>query len=188
MTRQEVTELAKKFEKKLKKIKVVAFDIDGILTDGSVFWNGDDIGWNRLGNTSDGYMMKVLQKAGLKVGVISGGDSISVDKRYRENLGLDFVFKGNEDKLVALNEILSWGYDESEVLFMGDEFFDLPVLQRVGFSATVPIASFEIQEQVDYVTQRESGKGCAREVMDILRVCQGIKPEVPGLLGNRSVF
>ena len=71
---------------------------------------------------------------------------------------------------------------------MGDEFFDLPVLQRVGFSATVPSASFEIQEQVDYITKTESGKGCAREVMDILRVCQDIKPQVPGLLKDRSVF
>ena len=181
MNRARVEELAKKYHDKLSKIKVCAFDIDGILTTGHVFWNGDDIGWNRMGHISDGYMMKVLQKAGLKVGVITGGDSLSVDKRYEESLKLDFIFKGNEDKLIALDKILAWGFKADEVLFMGDEFFDLPVLQRVGFSATVPNASFEIQEQVDYVTSKNSGQGCAREVMDILRVCQGIIPGVEGL-------
>lgn len=65
-----------------------------------------------------------------------------------------------------------------EILYMGDELFDIPLLRKAGFSATVPNTCEEVKEVVDYVTIRESGKGCAREVMDLLRYAQGIEPVV----------
>ena len=67
---------------------------------------------------------------------------------------------------------------DDEVLYMGDEFFDLPLLKRVGFSATVPDASLEIQNEVDYITKKEGGRGAAREVIDLLRWSQGIVPKI----------
>lgn len=171
-------ETAKKFEAKLKKIKVVAFDLDGILTDGHLWWAGEEVGWNRTFYIYDGYGMKLLMKSGIKVGVITGGDSVSVTKRV-DLLKLDFLFKGKEDKREAFLEIMK-RYDVSaeEILYMGDEHFDIPLLKKAGFSATVPNTGEEVKAVVDYVTIKESGKGCAREVIDLLRYAQGIEPRV----------
>jgi 3-deoxy-D-manno-octulosonate 8-phosphate phosphatase (KDO 8-P phosphatase) len=73
---------------------------------------------------------------------------------------------------------LAKGHKDEEILYMGDEFFDMPLLKRVGFSATVEGASPEVQKIVDYVTITPSGEGCVREVIDILRLAQGIVPHV----------
>lgn len=167
------------FSEKLKKIKVALFDLDGILTDGQLIWVGEEVGWTRKFNAIDGYGMKVLMEAGLKVGVITGGNSKSVIERFEVNLPIDYVYAGNEDKRQAYLDIQSKGFKDEEILYMGDEFFDLPLLKRAGFSATVPHASIEIQDVVDYVTTRDGGYGAAREVIDMLRFVQGIVPEVP---------
>ena len=171
-------ETAKKFEAKLKKIKVVAFDLDGILTDGHLWWAGEEVGWNRTFYIYDGYGMKLLMKSGIKVGVITGGDSVSVKKRV-DLLKLDFLYKGKEDKREAFLEIMSrYNVSADEILYMGDEHFDIPLLKKAGFSATVPNTGEEVKAVVDYVTVKESGKGCAREVIDLLRYAQGIEPQV----------
>jgi len=172
--KKSLRDLAIKFESKLLKIKVCLFDIDGILTNGTISWEGEDIGFNRSTHVLDGYGLKMLMEAGLKVGVISGGDSIGMRKRFNENLKLDFTYFGNEDKRDAYKQILALGYKDDEILFMGDEFIDLPILKRAGFSATVPNASLEIQEAVDYITYREAGDACAREVIDLVRYAQKI--------------
>jgi 3-deoxy-D-manno-octulosonate 8-phosphate phosphatase (KDO 8-P phosphatase) len=169
---------AKKFETKLKKIKVVAFDLDGILTDAKIWWASEEVGFNRTFNIYDGYGMKVLMKAGIKVGVITGGNSVSVTKRTTQ-LGLDFCYAGNEDKREAFKDLLTrYAVNADEILYMGDELFDLPLLKKSGFSATVPNTSDEVKEAVDYVTIRTSGEGCAREVIDLLRYAQGIHPDL----------
>jgi 3-deoxy-D-manno-octulosonate 8-phosphate phosphatase (KDO 8-P phosphatase) len=169
--------IAKKFESKLKKIKVVIFDLDGILTDAHVWWASEEVGFNRTFNIYDGYGMKVLMKAGLKVGVITGGNSVSVQKRV-EQLGLNFCYAGNEDKRAAFVDVLKkYNVEADEILYMGDELFDIPLLKKSGFSATVPNTCEEVLEIVDYVTKRESGKGCAREVIDLVRYAQNIHPE-----------
>lgn len=174
----DLREVCKQFESKLKKIKVALFDVDGILTDGRIFWGSNEVGFNRFFQTRDGYGFKVLMRANLKVGIITGGDSIGVAKRF-EGLGVDYIYKGNEDKRAAFDEILERAnVTEEEVLYMGDEFFDLPLLKRAGFAATVPEASIEIRESVDYVTHFSGGRGCAREVIDLLRHAQGIVPEI----------
>jgi 3-deoxy-D-manno-octulosonate 8-phosphate phosphatase (KDO 8-P phosphatase) len=165
---------AEKFKAKLSKIKVCIFDIDGILTDGKISWEGEDVGFNRSTHALDGHGLKMLMNAGLKVGVISGGDSIGVRKRFVENLKVSFAYFGNEDKRESYKKVLAMGYKDEEILYMADEFIDLPILRRVGFSATVPNASLEIQEAVDYITFREAGDACAREVIDILRYAQNI--------------
>jgi 3-deoxy-D-manno-octulosonate 8-phosphate phosphatase (KDO 8-P phosphatase) len=153
--------------------------LDGILTNGQLYWSGEEVGYNRFFHALDGFGLKMLMKAGLKVGVISGGDSLGVYKRFQENLGLDYVYLGDEDKRHAYEKVLAQGHKDHEILYMGDEFFDLPILKRVGFSASVPEASHEVQEQVDYVTWKSSGQGCAREVVDLVRYAQGISPDIP---------
>jgi 3-deoxy-D-manno-octulosonate 8-phosphate phosphatase (KDO 8-P phosphatase) len=169
---------AKKHEAKLKKIKVLAFDLDGILTDSHVWWASEEVGFNRTFCIYDGYGMKLLMKAGLKVGVITGGNSVSVTRRT-EQLGLNFCYAGNEDKRAAFLDLMTkYSVKADEILYMGDELFDLPLLLKAGFSATVPNTTEEVKEKVDYVTIRESGKGCAREVIDLVRYAQGIEPQL----------
>jgi 3-deoxy-D-manno-octulosonate 8-phosphate phosphatase (KDO 8-P phosphatase) len=174
----DLRELSKAYENKLKKIKVCLFDVDGILTNGKIFWASEEVGFNRQFHTHDGYGLKMLMRAGLKVGIITGGNSIGVRKRF-EGLGIDYLYMGNEDKRASYDKVLKEaGVTEEETLYMGDEFFDLPILKRAGFSATVPNASVEIRDAVDYVTIRESGDACVREVIDMLRHVQGIVPEI----------
>lgn len=174
----ELREISKQYDEKLKKIKLCIFDVDGILTDGRVYWAGEEVGFNRFFHVHDGYGMKILSQAGIEIGIITGGDSLGVVQRFKQ-LGVKHVYMGNEDKRSALEDILEkTGITAEETLYMGDEFFDLPVLQRVGFAATVPNASDEVREAVDYVTRRESGRACAREVMDMLRYAQNITPEI----------
>lgn len=170
--------IAKKFSAKLLPIKICLFDIDGILTNGGITWDGDAVGFNRTTHAQDGWGMKFLQRNGIKVGVISGGDGPSLRKRFIDNLKLDFVFLGNEDKRDAYKEILALGYKDENILYMGDEFIDLPIIKRAGFSATVPNSSCEIQEAADYITFRESGDASAREVIDLLRYAKNLKIDI----------
>lgn len=176
---------AKKHKEKLEKIKVVAFDIDGVLTPGHIWYAGEEVGFNRSTHASDGYALKLLMKNGLKVGVISGGESLGVKKRFIENLKLDFAYLGDEDKRDAFQRILDMGFKADEVLFMGDEFFDIPLMKGAGFSATVPHASHEIKFYADYVTHRTGGDGAVREVIDIIRYARGIVPDVLDLDGSK---
>ncbi|MBL7666236.1 MAG: HAD hydrolase family protein [Bacteriovoracaceae bacterium] len=168
------------FKAKLAKIKVALFDVDGILTNGHIYFQGGEIGFNRFFHVQDGYGLKLLMDAGIKVGIITGGDSVGVKKRF-ELLDVDYLYTGNEDKRAAFNDIVKQtGAKDDEILYMGDEFFDLPLLKRSGFSATVPHSSLEIREQVDYVTYREGGEGAVREVIDMLRYAQNIEPKITG--------
>lgn len=153
---------------KLEKIKVVLFDVDGVLTDGHLFWGGEDVGWARLFHACDGYGLKLLQKEGFKVGVITAGNSKSIHKRFIEDLKLDYVFSGDENKLKAYETILDDGYRDEELFYMGDELLDLPLLKRVGLSATVSHACWQVKEAVNYVAVRPPGQACARELMDII--------------------
>jgi 3-deoxy-D-manno-octulosonate 8-phosphate phosphatase (KDO 8-P phosphatase) len=174
----DLREIARLYCDKLEKIKLCLFDVDGILTDGRIFWASEEVGFNRQFHTHDGYGMKILMQAGLEVGIITGGDSLGVKKRF-EALGINYLYMGNEDKRKAFAQILEKAKVlPEEVLYIGDEFFDLPILKQVGFSATVPSASIEIREVVDYVTIRDSGHGCAREVIDLVRHAQKIVPKI----------
>lgn len=172
-------EAMKPFESKLKKIKVALFDVDGVLTNSQVFWAGEDIGFGRLFDIQDGYGIKVLQNAGIKVGIITGGDNVSVDERFK-HLGVDYFYKGSMDKSAAYLEIREKeNVQDENILYMGDEFFDIPLLEQAGFAATVPMCSVEVKNCVDYVTQRNGGHGAVREVVDMVRHAQGIVPSWP---------
>ncbi|HAZ14368.1 MAG: hypothetical protein A2X86_19260 [Bdellovibrionales bacterium GWA2_49_15] len=174
--------IALKFKSKLEPIKVALFDVDGVLTDGRVFYHGEEVGYNRLFNVRDGYGLKMLREAGIKVGVITGGNSLGVIKRFTENLTVDYFFMGSEDKRGPYLKVLAEGYTDEQILYMGDEFFDLPLLERAGFSSAPRTASAEVLEQVDYVPHSWPGNGAVREVIDLLRYAQGIVPPIPGFL------
>ncbi|MCK5883119.1 MAG: HAD hydrolase family protein [Bacteriovoracaceae bacterium] len=174
---RDIRAAAVEHEEKLKKIKVFLCDVDGILTNGQIYWGGEEIGFNRFFHALDGYGLKLLKKGGIKVGIVTGGDSVGVKMRA-SNLTLDYSFVGNEDKREAFKQVIADGYDPSEILYIGDELFDIPLLKKAGFSATVENSSHEVRECVDYITERDGGQGCVREVVDLVRYAQNIKPQV----------
>lgn len=175
-------EVVKRFQSKLGSIKCLLFDVDGVLTDGRIFYMGDEVGWNRFFHVRDGYGLSSLIQMGLKVGIISGGDSVGLKKRFLENLKLDknLLFFGNEDKREAYLRVKeSCGLRDEEILYMGDELFDIPILVKAGFSATVQEAGMEVKDVCDYVAKTPAGMGAAREVMDLVRLAKGLNVSIP---------
>ncbi|HRK01742.1 MAG TPA: HAD hydrolase family protein [Oligoflexia bacterium] len=161
-------QLPSSVQKRLKKIKLLALDIDGVMTDGRVFWV-EGTGWTRQFSVKDGYGIKLIMKAGIDVAIISGGDSKSV--RERANwLGIKHVYLGDENKIIAFDKIKKdTGLSSDQIAFVGDDLFDIPVLERVGFSATVPHAVPEVCAIVDYITRDIGGYGAVREICDLIR-------------------
>lgn len=157
-----------KLKSKIRKLKCLILDVDGVLTDGRIFWLKGQ-GWTRQYHVQDGYGIKLLQKSGFPVAIFSGGDSEDLRERIKV-LGIDHAYIGNENKLIALEDFKKkTGFKESEMAFIGDELFDIPVLERVGFSATVPHAVDAVKTSVDYVTKKEGGMGAVRELIEMIR-------------------
>ena len=158
-------------QKKLRQIRLLILDVDGVMTDGRVFWL-EGLGWTRHFHVKDGYGLKLLMRSGVQVAVISGGDSKDVRTRM-EFLKIPYVFLGDEDKVKALDKIIEkTGLGQEQMAFMGDDLFDIPVMERVGFSASVPDAMEEVKEKVDYITQTAGGWGAVREIADAIRKSQ----------------
>lgn len=158
---------------RLKRVKLLILDIDGIMTDGRIFWL-DGHGWTRYFHVRDGYGLKLLMKSGIQVAAVSGGDSKDVRTRM-EFLKIPHVFLGDEDKLKALDKIIhASGFSENQMAFMGDDLFDIPVIKRVEFSATVPQAVEQVKSCVHYITEAAGGWGAVREVTDAIMRAQGL--------------
>lgn len=152
---------------KLEKIRLLLLDVDGVLTDGRIIYD-DQGGETKAFDVKDGHGMKLLQRAGIRIGIITGRQSPVVDRRARE-LGIDLVYQGAKDKLVPFREILErTGLAAEQVAYVGDDYPDLPVLRQVGFAVTVADALDELKPLVDYVTSRPGGRGAVREVCDLL--------------------
>lgn len=153
---------------KMKKLKMLILDIDGVMTDGRIWWI-EGTGWTRAFHVKDGYGLKLLMKAGIEIAIISGGDSKSVRERA-QFLGIKHVYLGDENKVVALDKIMrDTGFSYEELAFVGDDLFDMPVLEKVGFSATVPEAVYEVKQIVHYITEQHGGFGAVREIADLIR-------------------
>ena len=162
-------------QERLKKVRILILDVDGVMTDGRFFWL-EGHGWTRQFHIQDGYGLKVLMKAGVDVAIISGGDSKDVRTRM-EFLKIKHVYLGDEDKVKAFEKILAaTGLKADQTAFMGDELFDIPVLEKTGFSATVPHAVDAVKSRAHYVTEKEGGWGAVREIADAILKAQGIGP------------
>ncbi len=161
-------------QKRLKKIKLLILDVDGVLTDARIFWQ-EGYGWTRFYNVRDGYGITQLLKNGLQVAIISAGSSKDVQVRM-EYLGIKDIYLGSEDKTGAYQKILAdKNLKPEQVAYIADEFFDLPILRDVGFSATVADAPVEVKKAVHFVTEGFGGFGAVREVIDGLMEAQKIK-------------
>lgn len=152
---------------RLGKIRLLLLDVDGVMTDGRIVY--DDHGnETKAFDVKDGHGLKLLQRAGIRVGIITGRQSPVVDRRAAE-LGIDLVYQGAKDKLVPFREILhKTGLTADQIAYVGDDLPDVPILRRVGFAATVADALAEVKPHVHYVTRHPGGRGAVREICDLL--------------------
>jgi 3-deoxy-D-manno-octulosonate 8-phosphate phosphatase (KDO 8-P phosphatase) len=156
---------------KLRRIRMLLLDVDGVLTDGGLYYSADGIELKRF-HAHDGYGVVRAHRHGLRVGLISGRTTPIVDARAAV-LKIEDVIQGTEDKVSALRTLQGkYGFEDEEFAFVGDELFDMPLLQTVGFSAAPRNARKEVKEIVDYVTTVDGGDGAVREVIDLILAVQ----------------
>jgi 3-deoxy-D-manno-octulosonate 8-phosphate phosphatase (KDO 8-P phosphatase) len=157
---------------KIRKVKVLILDVDGVLTDGRIVIS-DDGQETKCFNVRDGHGLKMIRRAGVEIMFLTGRKSRVVEHRARE-LGVERVYQGALDKRAVFDEILaSTGLAPGQVAYMGDDIVDLPVLRRAGFSVTVRDAHEDVLKAVDLVTQNPGGRGAVREVCEIILKVQG---------------
>ena len=153
-------------------IRVVFFDVDGVLTDGGLLFSEAGETLKRF-NTLDGHGLKLLQKAGITPAVITGRDSLPLRKRL-DALGVVHAHFGTEDKAPAAEQTLkALGLQWSQAAAMGDDWPDLPLLRRAGFACAPVHAHVEVRAAAHYVTQAAGGHGAVRELCDLLLVASG---------------
>ena len=152
-------------------IKLMIFDVDGILTDGSLHFGPDGEALKTF-NVLDGQGIRLLQNAGIATAIISARSSAIVSKRASD-LGITHVRQGIHDKKSAFLDLLAeLNLAGNECGFIGDDVIDLPVLSRVGFGVSVPNGHAEVRSRVDFVTTAQGGKGAVREVCDFILKAQ----------------
>lgn len=162
---------------RLRRIRLLLLDVDGVLTDGRIIYDAQGVETKAF-DVKDGHGLKLLQRSGVQVGIITGRQSEVVNVRARE-LGIDIVYQGAKDKLVPFAEILQkLRLATDEVAYMGDDLPDLPVLRRAGWAVAPADAVGEIKPYVDYVTNCPGGRGAVREVCDLLLQEIGLWSEV----------
>ncbi len=155
-----------------RAVRMIVFDIDGVLTDGSLFY-GDDGQEYKAFNSRDGHGIKMLRASGVEAGIITGRTSQVVLHRAR-NLGISRIFQGAHDKLTAFEALLrDMDLAPEHIAYMGDDIVDLPVLRRCGLAITVPDAPPEVVARCHLVSRAHAGRGAAREVCELIMRAQG---------------
>lgn len=157
---------------KAKNIKLVIFDVDGVLTDGSLFY-GDDGQEYKAFNSLDGHGMKMLQQSGVLVGIITGRTSDVVTHRMK-NLNITHVYQGKLEKLPAYEDLIDkLSLKPEQVAYVGDDVVDLPIMIRVGLAITVPSAHELAKQHSHWTTTQKAGSGAAREICELIMKAQG---------------
>jgi 3-deoxy-D-manno-octulosonate 8-phosphate phosphatase (KDO 8-P phosphatase) len=163
------------FLEKARQIRLVIFDVDGVLTDGSLFIDADGRE-HKVFNSRDGHGMRLLQQSGVAIGVITGRSSNAVTHRMK-GLGIDHVFQGQSDKLPPFMELLQrLDLDASQVACVGDDVVDLPMMRRSGLAIAVSDAHDLVKEHAHWITAHGGGRGAARDVCELIMKAQGTLP------------
>ncbi|MGD2137210.1 MAG: 3-deoxy-manno-octulosonate-8-phosphatase KdsC [Gammaproteobacteria bacterium] len=158
---------------KASRIRLLIFDVDGVLTDGSLFV-GDDGQEYKAFHSRDGHGIKMLQKYGVEVAVITGRTSRVVEHRM-ENLGITHVYQGRLEKLPAYRELVAaLNVPEDSVAYVGDDVVDLPVMRRVGLAIAVQDAHPLVRRHSHWQTPSPGGRGAARDVCEMLMEARGV--------------
>jgi 3-deoxy-D-manno-octulosonate 8-phosphate phosphatase (KDO 8-P phosphatase) len=153
--------------KKAKKVKLLILDVDGVMTDGRIILDntGNEI---KSFHVRDGHGIKMAQKAGINVAIITGRKSRVVERRATE-LGINDVYQKVLNKISTYEEIIrKYHLKDEDVAFIGDDINDLLILKRVGFSAAVADGDSYVKKEVDYITKTDGGRGAVREVVDVI--------------------
>jgi 3-deoxy-D-manno-octulosonate 8-phosphate phosphatase (KDO 8-P phosphatase) len=157
---------------KIKPIRLIAFDVDGVLTDGGLYLTDSGEEFKRF-NSLDGHGLKMLKASGVELAIITGRTSRCVELRAK-NLGITHLYQGIEKKWDAMQQLLDKLQLAPDVAaFMGDDVVDLPVMRRVGFAVTVAKASPTVRDHAHYTTKLEGGHGAVREVCELIMSAQG---------------
>ncbi len=161
--------------RKFREIKLIAFDVDGVLTDDSIFFGPDGFEAKKF-NISDGLYMVLAMRNGLELAIISGRYSAATDTRMKD-LGVRHVMQGKKDKVEMARPVLKGlGLEFSQMAFVGNEILDIKLARQCGLSIAVADSAKELIDAVDYVTAKDGGKGAVREVLELYFEAVGINP------------
>jgi 3-deoxy-D-manno-octulosonate 8-phosphate phosphatase (KDO 8-P phosphatase) len=157
---------------KAKKIKLLLLDVDGVLTDGRIILDkqGNEL---KAFHVRDGHGIKMAQRAGIIVGIITGRQSEVVNIRARE-LGITEIYQGRHEKIAVYDSILKkYGLNDDAVAYIGDDVVDLDIFKRAGLAVTVADADSSVKPHVDMVTKTAGGRGAVREFINLILNQQG---------------
>ena len=161
---------------KAKSIRIVIFDVDGVLTDGTLYFtdSGEEI---KAFNSRDGHGMKMLKASGVELAIITARESRSVKLRA-ENLNITLLYQGEKNKLKVFESLVTkLKLDMSSCAYVGDDLIDLPVMTRCGLSICVPSSPILVKKHAHYVTNSEGDQGAVREVCEMIMRSQGTLDE-----------
>ncbi len=155
-----------------KKIRLLVLDVDGVLSDGKLYFSnsGEEI---KAFNSLDGHGIKMLQKTGVDVAIITGRTSHIVETRAK-NLGIKYLLQGREDKWDALTELRQDipSIADDQIAHMGDDYPDLPLISRLGLGLTTANAHTAVKQHSHWQSQYNGGEGAVREACDLIMVAQ----------------
>lgn len=154
-------------KEKIKKVKLLILDVDGVLTQGDIVLDekGKEI---KTFNVQDGFGIVLFQSAGYKTAILSARATGAVKARAKD-LKINKVCQDSYPKIKAYKQLLcEFKLKDAQVCFIGDDLPDIEVLQKVGFSVTVPNAVSEVKKKVDYITKRKGGHGAVRETIELI--------------------
>jgi len=172
MTIPQQTDQQSILEEKAKKIRLLICDVDGVLTDGSLFF-GDDGQEYKAFNSLDGHGIKMLQEIGIEIAIITGRTSKVVLHRMK-NLSVSIIYQGQSNKLIGYQQLLDeLSIQPEEIAYMGDDVVDLPVMTRIGLSVAVANAGELVKQHADMTTIKSGGHGAVRECCEFLIKAQG---------------
>ncbi len=157
---------------KAARITLMGFDVDGVLTDGSLYYTsqGDEM---KAFSSLDGHGLRMLADAGVRLAIITGRASRAVELRA-QNLGIELLLQSVQDKRAAMAQLLTeLELDFGQVGYMGDDIVDLPLMRACGFSATVSDGHSLLHRHADYVAGKGGGRGAVREVCEFILDAQG---------------
>jgi 3-deoxy-D-manno-octulosonate 8-phosphate phosphatase (KDO 8-P phosphatase) len=158
---------------KASGVRLLALDVDGVLTDGSLYFTSDGQELKAF-NSRDGLGLRALMDNGYQVALITGRTSSSLLHRA-EQLGIEHVYQGQDNKLIAYNDLIEkLGIPDDQVCYAGDDWIDLPVLNRVGLAVTVADADPEVLKRCHWVTNNPGGHGAVREICNLLLESRGL--------------
>jgi len=162
---------------KAENIKLLLLDVDGVLTDGNLIYSHEGKE-SKSFNTQDGFGLRILQDAGVKVGIITARSSEALERRSQD-LKISYLYQGSSNKLDAYKEIVkSSGLKPFEIAYMGDDWLDMVLLKRVGLAVAPANAVVEVREMVHYTTEQSGGHGAVRELCDLILEAMGKHKEL----------